>query len=399
MSCHPTLSYTGVSYPTPSYLILPHPTLDSHQIDPTVFEVATSLMKTMSGYFADESKRQQAFLSEVRALFPECVCTALTRGRAVSDATLQVAVNNHWYNVVNWEFKNEFKHITSEPHAQNLAYFVHLQQDPDLYQDRAPLLLATVVGCHHFQVFGAAWHGSKVYSDPLCSPVSLLFVPRDPTQGVTETARVLAALQATVKHLHQYYARPASDRLACTTGPYYCSEMEAVKELQGIKWLFTAKWKGNDVVVKFARFHYGHAAHACLAACQRAPQILQTDRLPGQWHAVVMEKVEGVPLHRPVSSAVVTQLHALVSKLHTAGCVRDLRPQNILMTHSTQSLCIVDFDWAGQCAEVRYPRELNTSCDWHPEVTCGGLITPAHDLYQITQMEEPSHTVTVQCVL
>ena len=127
---------------------------------------------TGSGRFKGRAGVQGALCT--RSLRFKCVCTALTRGRAVSDATLQVAVTNHWYTVGTWEFKNEFKHITSEPHAQNLAYGVHLHQDPDLHQDRAPF----VVGCHHFQVFGAAWHGSKVYSDPLCSPGSLLFVPR-----------------------------------------------------------------------------------------------------------------------------------------------------------------------------------------------------------------------------
>ena len=90
---------------------------------------------------------------------------------------------------------------SSEPTAQNIGYFVHLQKGQQ--QDRAPMLLATVVGCHHFQVFGAAWNGSVVCIDPLCSPVSLLFVSRDPNHGVSKTAlaRLLSAMCFTVDEL------------------------------------------------------------------------------------------------------------------------------------------------------------------------------------------------------
>ena len=57
------------------------------------------------------------------------------------------------------------------------------------------MLLISVVGCHYLQVFGAVWFRAKcVCMDPLASPLSLLYVPRDPTYGVSKVARVLAAI-------------------------------------------------------------------------------------------------------------------------------------------------------------------------------------------------------------
>lgn len=53
---------------------------------------------------------------------------------------------------------------------------------------------------------------------------------------------------------------------------------------------------------------------------------------------------------------------------------QDLRSQNILVL-TDNTICILDFDWAGKKGEVRYPQELNTSCNWHPGVKCGGLIS------------------------
>ena len=67
------------------------------------------------------------------------------------------------------------------------------------------MLLISVVGCHYLQVFGAVWNGDHICVDPLCSPVSLLFVPRNPNGGVAKVARVLAAIKSTVTKLQQYH--------------------------------------------------------------------------------------------------------------------------------------------------------------------------------------------------
>ena len=88
-------------------------------------------------------------------------------------------------------------------HTHTDQNFLHLQSG---HNHRSPMLLLTVIGCHFWQVFGAAWNGSKVCINPLCSPVSLLFVPHDPRVQVARTARVLAAIASTVDELKKYYS-------------------------------------------------------------------------------------------------------------------------------------------------------------------------------------------------
>ncbi len=64
-------------------------------------------------------------------------------------------------------------------------------------------------------MFGAAWNGaSGLCVDPLWSPVSLLFVPRDPTGGVVKMARVFAAIDAAFLKLEEYYATPEHESRA-----------------------------------------------------------------------------------------------------------------------------------------------------------------------------------------
>ena len=40
---------------------------------------------------------------------------------------------------------------------------------------------------------------------------------------------------------------------------------------------------------------------------------------------------------------------------------------------------ILDFDWAGEKGEARYPLELNTSCNWPLDVECGEHFAKEHD--------------------
>ena len=241
------------------------------------------------------------------------------------------------------------------------------------------MLLATVVGCHYFQVFGAVWNRNVVCIDPLCSPVSFLFVPRDPNHGVSKTARLLSAMCSTVDELKKYYECPRK----IIRGPYFCQDLDDMEEMEGLNWLFVAKRNGKDVVVKFCRSYYGRDVHTFLADLEKAPKLLQTEILPGNWRVVVMEKAEGPQLRIPVNEQVKMDLKSTVNKMHDKGYVHgDLRPQNILVL-TDNTICILDFDWAGKEGEVRYPQELNTSCNWHHGVKCGGLISKEHDLYLI----------------
>ena len=90
----------------------------------------------------------------------------------------------------------------------------------------------------------------------LCSPVSLLFVPRDPNYGVSKLAHLLSVLDKTM----------GDD----SRGPYWTDNGRLEykgKLLTSNKWLFEATFDGEKkVVVKPVRSHYGKAVHKLLAA-------------------------------------------------------------------------------------------------------------------------------------
>ena len=160
------------------------------EIESLYYEVAGHVLQKMSRYHTSKYLRKEAFLEEIEKIFP-CTFrfTPVEEAKAKSDCT--VLANK--LRVANFEFKNEFAGITSDPYNQNIGYFVHLQAP---YGDKcSPMLLVSLVGCHYFQVFGAVWYREEVCIDPLCSPASLLLVPRDPLRGIAKFARIIFALK------------------------------------------------------------------------------------------------------------------------------------------------------------------------------------------------------------
>ena len=240
-------------------------------VDGKYNRVASTLTQEMSGAFSYEKDRMTAFAAIIRELgelfYFQCHeghgyrtdCTVVVHGR---------------FPIANWEFKNEFFRNSTCPVAQNNAYFVHLKRRQ---KDRSPMFLVSVVGCHHLQVFGAVWNGQKcVCIDPLCSPLSLLFVPRDPTNSVSKLARLLSVLDKTLGELRDYYDKPLEH--TDNRGPYwtYNGRLEYERNLtKSVHWLFEATLDGRQkIVVKFVRHHYGEAVHKFLAAKCCAPKLI-----------------------------------------------------------------------------------------------------------------------------
>ena len=350
------------------------------EIDSKYHEAAGLLLNKMRKEYSNEMARQQAFADAVMFLFPPFL--PMSKGRARSDYTTTVKIGEEVYAIINWEFKNEMCNISSDPNKQGIAYFVHLRSGET---GRSPMLLVSVVGCYYFEVFGAVWNGNHICIDPLSGPISLLPVPRDPKYGVEKVACVLAALSSTLDALMEYYNNPDEHN----KGPYFrsCSlgRLQNMKMLN-VEWVFEANCAGKEVVVKFVRKYYGQAVHNLLARKKLAPQLFSVDPLPGGWLAVVMEKVVGEMMPRKITKPVKVALEKAVGLMHSNGYVHgDLRPQNILVVGNTIS--ILDFDWAGKYPDARYSSQLNKTCDWHPNVVCGGIIDTEHDQYQIDQFE------------
>ncbi len=353
-----------------------------HEIESKYHEVAGSLMNEMRKFYPNEIMRQDAFATALLPILPPF--RPISKGRAKSDYTTSVTLNGISYAIINWDFKNEMCGISSEPNKQGHGYYVHIQAGS---KDRSPMLLASIVGCHYFQVFGAVWNGNHICVDPLCEPVSLLPVPRDPKYGAEKLAHVLAAICSTADELEKYYSEPDKEY----RGPYYRScPLGALTNMKRMnaEWLFTAECNGNEVVVKFVRTSYGKVVHEFLARHELAPKLFSVTPLQGGWQAVVMEKTNGATIPLTVTKPIKESLKKAVCLMHEKGYVHgDLRPQNILVVDDN-TVRIVDFDWAGEYPNARYSRQLNMQCEWHSGVGCGGIITKDHDLYQFHRFTE-----------
>ena len=299
-----------------------------------------------------------------------------------------MVIRGEKYYLANWEFKNEMVDITSEPFYENESYFVHFQRG---VPGRNPMLLVNVVGCHYIQVFGASWNGGEACIDPLCSPLSLLYVPRDPVGGVAKMARLLSAYCSTVSELQQYLLDPPMP----IKGPYYNldGKLQDMKRMKnGNKWMFEASYEGTTtVVVKFVR-SYGREVHQLLAADKLAPQLYDVTILCGGWQAVVMEKVGGTTAlakQEQLQEGTIRGFERAVRLMHQENYVHgDLRPPNIQVIDD--SVMILDFDWAGKIDTVRYPYALDVENNWHSEVQPGGLICKEHDIFQLESLKKQS---------
>jgi len=150
---------------------------------------------------------------------------------------------------------------------------------------------------------------------------------------------------------------------------------------------------GKTAVLKIARDAYGVAAHAAAAADgdgQCAPQLLGYERLPGGWHAVLMEKLEkadGWVKYTAEPSQRVAVEAACRARVWDKGFVHgDLRPRNIFVAREAAAaqwrVRIIDWDWAG-AAGSKYPLSMNKEVRRAEGAKPGAVITVEHDLAQL----------------
>ncbi|KAG7440334.1 uncharacterized protein BT62DRAFT_629687 [Guyanagaster necrorhizus] len=213
---------------------------------------------------------------------------------------------------------------------------------------------------------------------------------------VLRIARILYALQGSVKELKTYYENLKSQPLkenklhprffpSITSYRFnnkdvsftYSSPLELAETC--VTFLATLDGEGQKkVVVKFIQ-HYGAEAHKLLAELQLAPALLYVGPIDGcgvsygKLQMVVMEYVQGQTLAHAYSDEslpgdVKMAVKKGVDALHNEDLVfGDLRRQNIMIADATgeesggDRVRFIDFDWAGKAGDVRYPLHL-ASC-------------------------------------
>ncbi|KAJ7096756.1 hypothetical protein B0H15DRAFT_56971 [Mycena belliarum] len=232
--------------------------------------------------------------------------------------------------------------------------------------------------------------------------------------GCRRVARVLYSLTRSLGHLREYYAAlastnngpdsrffPSPHSFLAGDVPVRFEYLEALERDSGCV-VFRCKTREEQpraVVVKFAET-YCSGAHRLLAANGMAPKLLYCGPVSDHLDAgpayqalqmIVMDYIDGKtgaqlqlldPRRLPADFA--RQLTEIVDVLHGGGYVfGDLRWPNIMVAEdgiNEPKVKLIDFDWAGEVGEARYPINISQNVGWPAGVVAMGRIEKAHDL-------------------
>jgi len=226
-------------------------------------------------------------------------------------------------------------------------------------------------------------------------------------------ASSLDAFKKTIRSLEEYYKTLKSAPLVDSasplirTFPYQTSYRD--KDGQEAKFKYQSRIDeklvfralgddGEDLCVKFAK-RYSEDVHQFLADLGHAPRLRAVISLPADWFMIVMDfskfvrLVEVLPRLADSKGRLKSKIQDIVQKLHDNNFVHgDIRDVNILVDPETLtgddcSIYLLDFDWAGNEQEARYPTRVNTISVQRPEgVADGELITKSHDMEMVSRL-------------
>ncbi|KAH9039480.1 hypothetical protein EDB83DRAFT_2228374 [Lactarius deliciosus] len=158
--------------------------------------------------------------------------------------------------------------------------------------------------------------------------------------------------------------------------------------------LFRAAYGNKGVLVKFCQRYHGDAHHL-VAAAHYAPELFFCERIQGGVTVVIMKFITGQNAHyhrfkdsKLLPPDILDDVKSAVRVLHDAGIVfGDLRRPNIVIdtTGERDRALLVDFEWAGQDGQARYPTLLNNTgqITWATGVKRHGIMRKEHDIEMI----------------
>lgn len=265
-----------------------------------------------------------------------------------------------------------------------LSYYIE-GLDPELASNFCqPMFLVEIVGPGpgpHMIVSGAVY-GENVYGDGLAPPVLCTVLPNDDSE-MSRTARTLKALKVSCANLqHQCHVItqprfPSFDHSGSLT---YNSQ------IQMHMFDCTVEARGK-CVVKFVQ-GYCDAAHRVMFEAGYAPELLHVGT-HGRFTVVLMKAMEDamtvdnyLAKNPTECECILAECTEALNHLHSKGfCHGDFRPSNIFVT-SSKTINIIDYDWAGEIGEAKYPLFMNrVSIEWPDTAEDGEKITEAHDVF------------------
>jgi serine/threonine protein kinase len=158
----------------------------------------------------------------------------------------------------------------------------------------------------------------------------------------------------------------------------------------------------RDIVVKFTE-RYSVSAHEVLTEAGLATKLLysgppgrditQTQPSYQPLIMVVMDYVDGRTLvaakntmKTETEDKVRKDVRQAIELLHDRGLVfGDLRPPNVLIDGDNE-VKLIDFDWAGEQGQVRFPSLISSSVRWPDGVKAMDIIEYAHDYDMLSRL-------------
>jgi serine/threonine protein kinase len=226
---------------------------------------------------------------------------------------------------------------------------------------------------------------------------------------IAHVARVFYALKTSLEKLSAYYKsqKPTSDH---PVGSRYFPSIvaspqgEVLVKFKYVGYLEngpdcvtlraeTLTEPAQDIVVKFVE-RYGGKAHRILADAGLAPKLLYygsphyDDDQPSyrSIEMVVMEYIDGDTLAKAMPKMneesmkkVSSEVRRALELLHGHGLVfGDLRLPNIMITKDGE-VKLIDFNWAGEGGQTKYPPLLSQEIAWPKGVKPLAVMKPEHD--------------------
>ena len=234
---------------------------------------------------------------------------------------------------------------------------------------------------------------------------------------IKQVAGVFYALRTSLEKLRYYYenlkpiANPPVPSRYFPSFTAYSNDDKKVVQFEYVGFLEdgldcttlharTCGHSARDIVVKFVN-QYGERAHRLLAENDLAPALFYygspcLDKEPS-YHSlsmVVMDYIDGDTLasakKNEISNEKETQIVRSVQRsiktLHFHGLVfGDLRSRNVMIT-KTNEVKLIDFNWAGEEGQAKYPSLISSDIKWAEGVEALGVIKKVHDLEMLDRL-------------
>ena len=251
------------------------------------------------------------------------------------------------------------------------------------------MLLVNVFGHSYLQAFaGYRNEQNEPCIDSISEPLSLKYEQADMLNTVRRVALFLSSMESLIAALENYYQNAflkcQKPNITKEGYPYFNCKNTLVYTNRICRNVFHGLQNGKDVIIKFVNHRYGFCIHKDLASKGLAPRIIHHQRLKADWQVIIMEYVEQRYRITELSTWEKEEnadriLGALDESNYVHG---DLRLPNLILSDNgkTQTIMVLDFDWAGVEGTVSYPNSLNVfDIDWPEGVHAGGTILKSHD--------------------